>query len=37
MRIDGITGKPLAFTRDAARHIAVMTLPPHAEGKSIFR
>ena len=36
-RLDPITsvalnGKPLAFTHDAARRIAVVTLPPHANG-----
>ena len=27
-----LNGKPLAFTHDAARRIAIVTLPPHANG-----
>ena len=32
-----LNGKPIAFTYDAARRIAVITLPPRAEGRLVIR
>ena len=32
-----LNGKALAFTHDAARHVAVVTLPPHAEGRLVIK
>ena len=32
-----LNGKPLAFTHDAARRIAIVTLPPRAEGKLVIK